>query len=882
MAIRNSLRYRLLLPLLFGGIVVSLAGSAYIYHATLLDEDAALLGEGMVIASALNHGAMVAHSASEEQHVIEEVYKDSRNLALALLVSDGKVVASSIPEWLGNPVSAIPDPDLVAAIGSDDTTAESRHAITGDGRYWRIIIPLEARLSDHQHAHSPAVTDHAGAHQDPRDTDQPPAHQHADGSLHQHREQTASMAPAASPPQDGAHYGQRPEFLREDAHRPRGRIVALLDRRPAETAALASTRRLAGGVAVTIAITLLLAYLLTSRVVLTPLANMAAAMRRREAGDKGARAEIAGGDELATVGTILNGMLDTLGRAERDMHRLSQAVEQSPVSVVITDPSGIIEYANPKFCASTGYTLDELVGETTARIKSGLTPESVYADLWATITSGRRWQGELHNRNKNGELYWENVTISPILDESGSIAHYLGIKEDISVRKEYEEKLVRQANFDSLTGLPNRLLAQDRLAQAIANAERAGHGSKVALLFIDLDDFKKINDTLGHDFGDRLLKEVSARFQSCIRRTDTVARFGGDEFLVIVTEVHEQANAELVAENLLQQMCSPFVLNGIQFMINASIGIALYPDDGTDVQHLLQDADAAMYRAKREGSGQFRFFTPAMNTEAIEHLRIEEGLRHALERKELEVHFQPAIDCRDGAIVGAEALLRWNHPELGMVPPFKFIPVAERTNLIVPIGEWVLKESCRIAASWARSTQGRFRIAVNLSAKQFGGQQILRQVEVALAASGLPPQNLELEFTESVLMREDEETSRVIHQLHDMGVRFAIDDFGTGYSSISYLRQYPFDTLKIDRSFVNDVVDKPDDANLVRSIIALAGSLQLEVLAEGIETWPQFDFLQSAGANRCQGWLFSKALPQHEFAAAMAAWPALNARQRTR
>ena len=879
MSFNDSLRYRFLTPLLLGGITVSLLGSAHVYRTTLAEADRALHQEGVAIASALNHAAMVAHNASEEQHVVEEVYKDSSKLALAVLTSDGAVIAATIPEWIGLALGALPDAELVRGLtAAAAANGHSTHsAVTADGRYRLIVLPLEARLSDHDHEHSAGVVDHLGARATPTPGK---VHIHADGKRHDHGSPTAAITPptpAAVP--SPTSYGERPDFLARDTHKARGQILILLDRKPVEALVHANTIRIAGGMSAAVAVTMLLAFLLMSRRVLTPLAAIGDAMRRRQSGDQSARAETRGSDELARLAVTLNGMLDTLGQQERDMHRLSQAVEQSPVSVVITDRDGVIEYANPRFCESTGYTREELIGATPARIKSGLTPTQTYDEMWQTIAAGRRWQGELHNRNKAGDLYWENVTISPILDETGRTLQYLGIKEDISVRKEYEERLIRQANFDSLTGLPNRLLAQDRLAQAMANADRAGRQTKVALLFVDLDDFKKINDTLGHDHGDELLKQVAERFKTCVRKTDTVARFGGDEFLVIVTSVHETANVELVAENLLRQMTTPFQLGGISFVINASIGIALYPDDGTDVQHLLQDADSAMYRAKREGRGQFRFFTAAMNTEMLEHLKLEEGLRHALERKELEVHFQPAIDCRDGAIIGAEALLRWNHPELGMVPPFKFIPVAERTKLILPIGEWVLRESCRVAAAWVKACQGRFRIAVNLSAKQFGGQSILHQVKAALAESGLPPENLELEFTESVLMREDEETMQVIRELHTMGIRFAIDDFGTGYSSISYLRQYPFDTLKIDRSFVSDVVTNPDDANLVRSIVALASSLQLEVLAEGIEEWPQFDLLQAAGVDRCQGWLFSKALPAAAFTAQMENWPGLAARK---
>ncbi len=878
MLFSHSLRFRFVIPLLLGGLLVALFGSAFIYTSSQDEANRMLIGEGLAIASALKHSSMVAHNDSEVQHVVEEVHKDNEQLSLTLIVRGhpARVIASSRPEWVGLPVTQLPAPEFIHELGSSGDEAEpndnhqtdhshNAHNYPWNGiEYGKVRIPLGSHLSSHTHQHSSKVTDHLGAksasmpHASRQVSSAPAQTEQIHDDSHSHTEVVSNPAPA-------------PIAMAEN-NDSSGHILLLLDRSRVDQITIANTLRIIASFSIAIALTMMLAVLLMSTQVLAPLAAINQTMRQREAGDKNTRAPILGQDELANVAITLNGMLETLGKNEHDLLQLTQAVEQSSVSIVITNIDGVIEYVNPYFCKNTGYSRDELIGQTPARISSGLTPNETYDKLWKTISAGGQWQGELQNRSKNGDLHWENVIVSPIVDDQGTITQYLGIKEDITVRKAYEAKLLRQANFDELTGLPNRILAQDRLTQAIASAHRSGKNTKAALLFIDLDDFKKVNDTLGHEAGDQLLTEVSSRFRGCVRETDTVARFGGDEFIVIVPDVHAQEDVELVAENLLNQLVEPFVLDDINFFINASIGIALYPDDGDTAQHLLQDADAAMYRSKQDSRSQFCFYTAAMNEEAIDNLRLEEALRHALELNQLEVHFQPVIDCNNGDIVGAEALMRWNHPQWGMIPPFKFIPLAERTNLILPIGEWILNESCRIAAGWTKAKAGNFRIAINLSAKQFGGRRILDEVRQALKASGLPPQNLELEFTESVLMREDEETMSVINELHQMGIRFAIDDFGTGYSSISYLRQYPFDTLKIDRSFVQDVTNNKDDANLVNSIVALANSLELEVLAEGIEEWSQFDFLRNVGATRCQGWLFSKALPEQAFHDQMVAW----------
>ncbi|MDK9721697.1 MAG: PAS domain S-box protein [Rhodospirillales bacterium] len=549
-------------------------------------------------------------------------------------------------------------------------------------------------------------------------------------------------------------------------------------------------------------------------------------------------------------------------QSEEKLRHLSQAVEQSPADVVITDAQGVIQYVNPRFCHISGYSAKEVIGQKPSILKSGRTPFAIYEALWASISSGKEWRGELLNRKKDGTLFWQHAIISPIRDPKGEITHYISVKEDISIRKEYEERLVRQANYDALTGLPNRVLAMDRLKQAIAQGHR--YGRKVALMLLDLDDFKKVNDTLGHAAGDLLLKEASLRLVDCLREGDTVARLGGDEFVLLLPDLGDTTSAEVVAEKILSVCNQPFDVGGHEVYIAGSIGIALFPDDERDPMLLMRNADAAMYRAKREGKGIFRYFTPEMNAKALEHMRMEAQLRHAIEREELQVHYQPLVDSGTGRLVGAEALLRWTNPVLGEVSPENFIPLAEETGLILSIGAWVLRTACREAAKWQRPGHEVF-VAVNISGKQFQKRMLVEIVRQSLEDSGLPAACLELELTESVLLEHTQETLAIIQELELLGVGFAIDDFGTGFSSISYLRRFPFDTLKIDRSFIKDLGDNEGDAELVKSIIAMANSMRLKVVGEGVETHGQREFLRTSGCHIAQGWLYSRPIPGQMF-----------------
>lgn len=549
-------------------------------------------------------------------------------------------------------------------------------------------------------------------------------------------------------------------------------------------------------------------------------------------------------------------------RSEESLLKLTRAVEQSPASVMIIDRNGRLEYVNPKFVEVTGYESEEVVGKNPLFIESGYPTGDHYDDLWMTITSGKEWHGELHNKKKNGEMFWEYASFSPIKSSDGTITHFLVTKEDITVRKEYEDRLLRQANFDHVTGLPNRVLAMDRLSQALVSAQE--HGRMVAIMYIDLDRFKKVNDTLGHAAGDQLLREMAQRFSACVHESDTVARLGGDEFLIILT-LDNTTHVEIQAQEILDACTSAFMLDGHEVFVSATIGMTVYPDDGANPHVLLRNADAAMYQAKEKGRNTFMFFTPEMNQEAIQRLELEAQLRHAMEREEMDLHFQPLVKADTGELLGAEALLRWKGKELSQMWPQQSIMIAEETGLIVPLGEWVLRNACQTAKSWQDEYSKPLRIAVNVSSRQFTEGNLVELTKSILDEVGLQPELLELEITEGLLLSDDPETDIIMNELSEMGVRLSIDDFGTGYSSLSYLKRFPFDVLKIDRAFIQDVTTEPEDAALTRAIIAMAQGLGLKVIGEGVETEEQLAFLCAEGCNMVQGYFIARPMDAKSF-----------------
>jgi diguanylate cyclase (GGDEF)-like protein/PAS domain S-box-containing protein len=549
-----------------------------------------------------------------------------------------------------------------------------------------------------------------------------------------------------------------------------------------------------------------------------------------------------------------------LSEAVQHLNLQAAALKAAANAIVITDFHGTIIWVNHAFTAMTGYSEEEVLGKNPRLLKSGEQSDNYYAEMWSTISSGKVWKGEIVNRRKDGTTYTEEMTITPVTQGVGNAAdtHFIAIKQDITQRKAAEKQAQFLAYYDALTGLPNRTLLQDRLTKALASARR--QKCRVALLFFDLDGFKTINDSLGHSVGDLVLKQVAERLMKWAREQDTVARVGGDEFLIVLTSVKDIPDVAVAAERLMNTMNAAYVVQGHSLGISCSIGISIFPEHGANSETLIKDADAAMYCAKENGCNNFRFFTKDMNAQAVERLKLENGLRLALEKKELFLVYQPQIEIATGRIIGLEALLRWQHPELGLVPPDKFIRIAENSGLIVPIGEWVLRTACSQARKWQDEGLLAVPVAVNVSAVQFRQADFCERIGRVLWETGLAPQYLELELTESLLLSNADTRFSVLQDLRAMGLKLAIDDFGTGYSSLSYLKHFPVSKLKIDRSFIRDVAVNPDDAAITTAIISMAKSLNLKVIAEGVEDEAQMSFLRAHQCDEIQGYYFSKPL----------------------
>lgn len=566
-------------------------------------------------------------------------------------------------------------------------------------------------------------------------------------------------------------------------------------------------------------------------------------------------------------GAYLAGLALERAENEATLRKLWLAVEQSPNSIVITDLQARIEYANQAFCQVTGYSFDEVRGINPRVLQSGKTSPDVYRDMWAHLSQGKPWNGEFTNRRKDGSEYIEAVRVSPVHQADGSVTHYLAIKEDITHRKESEQQIHRLAYFDTLTGLPNRLLLADRFKQAVSMAER--QHEPLAVVFIDLDHFKHVNDTLGHRVGDALLVEVSRRLHSVLRAGDTLSRQGGDEFVLLLPGCGNVQAAQ-VAEKLLEVCAHSLLLEGHDVAVTLSMGIAVYPSDGADFDALSKAADVAMYRAKDEGRNTYRFFKADMQTHSARTLLLESHLRHALERGELTLHYQPQMSLADGRLVGVEALVRWQHPTLGLVSPAEFIPMAESNGQILPIGEWVLRTAAAQLKTWMDQGLPAMTMAVNLSAVQFRHAGLAHMVAQVLQDTRIPPGQLELELTESVAMDDPLGAVVAMDEISALGVAMSIDDFGTGYSSLSYLKRFKVGKLKIDRSFVRDITTDPDDKAIASAIIGLASSLGLRTIAEGVETPGQLAWLRLQGCDEAQGYFFSQPLEPEAFAAWLA------------
>ncbi len=548
--------------------------------------------------------------------------------------------------------------------------------------------------------------------------------------------------------------------------------------------------------------------------------------------------------------------------------RLAAIAFDSHNATFITDAAGAILKVNKAFTEITGYAADEVTGKAAdSYFRSDRHDEAFFQEQRRALETVGTWQGEIYNRRKNGELFpvWESVTA--VRDAEGNLTHLVSHFQDISERKQVQAHIEHLAYHDPLTHLPNRSLLLDRLQQALARYRRRGQYG--ALLFLDLDQFKAINDSLGHAVGDLLLCEVARRLAGQIRKEDTVARLGGDEFVILLAQLDGSAEtavreARSVAEKVHEIFVEDFNIAGYALRVGASIGVTVFPEGDETADEVLRHADIAMYRAKMGGRRTVSFFSPEMQAAATERVQLENQLRQAVERREFSMHFQPQVDIRSGRILGAEGLLRWNHPQRGPLSPGLFVPVLEESGLIVPVGEWVLMTACQAGSSFAPSSE-RLRISANMSPRQFHHPGFVSRLRAILDVAGLSPESLELELTESGVTRDLDDTIEIMRTLKNIGVRFSLDDFGTGYSSLSYVKRLPLDTLKIDRTFVNDCTADSDNTAIVRAIIAMAKTLDLDVVAEGVETEAQLNFLAEQGCTAYQGYHFSAPVPERDF-----------------
>lgn len=568
---------------------------------------------------------------------------------------------------------------------------------------------------------------------------------------------------------------------------------------------------------------------------------------------------------LGYVGTVTD--ITDIKRNEEHLRQAAAVFETTREGVMITDAQREIQRVNRAFCEITGYNPQESVGNTPRLLRSGHHPPEFYAAMWREISQTGHWQGEIWNRRKNGEIYPELLSISTVKNQAGEISNYVGVFADITKLKASETELEFLAHHDPLTKLPNRMLLMSRLQHSLDTAKRKqDNGQSIAILMLDLDRFKDVNDSFGHSAGDELLQMVADRLSARLRESDTICRLGGDEFVILLEDMVHPESAARIAEDIIATLNHAWQLStGHEVRIGVSIGIALFPEHGLTAAELMQHADTALYKAKGEGRNCFKYFSEELTLAARERIKIEYCLRQALEKRELTVFYQPQFRVSDGKMVGAEALVRWRTAAGEMIPPIRFIPIAEETGLITPLGNWVLEKTCRQGKQWLDAGLPPLRLAVNLSSKQFLHSDICDVVAQTLAKTEFPADYLELELTESTLMKREKEAIDILNRLHALGVHLAIDDFGTGYSSLAYLKLFPLDVLKIDKSFIDDIPTHRDDMEITATIIAMAKNLRMRVIAEGVETAEQMVFLKRHDCDYYQGYYSSKPLPAKEF-----------------
>ncbi|MCU7835868.1 MAG: EAL domain-containing protein [gamma proteobacterium symbiont of Taylorina sp.] len=569
-------------------------------------------------------------------------------------------------------------------------------------------------------------------------------------------------------------------------------------------------------------------------------------------------------NSLYHVNRSLQHEVDERNKAELQLRLTSTVFEHTSEGIIITDANALIIDCNQAFTDISGYSLSEVKGKNPSIANSGRHNKIFFKSMWQSIIQSGQWAGEIWDRRKNGEIYPKWLSINSVLNTEGKISHYIGVFTDISHIKETEKKLEHLAFKDSLTNLPNRQLFYDRFELELKRANRL-ENKRVALLFIDLDQFKHINDTHGHHIGDELLQVIAQRLETCVRDKDTVARLGGDEFTVILSDIDSSAVATDIAVKIINRVSLPINLHHHELFIGASIGISIYPEDSTDREILIRNADAAMYYAKENGRGNFQFFNEAINLRNQKRSQLEADLRRAIKEEEFELYFQPQINILTEEIIGAEVLIRWNDPKKGLISPLDFIPIAEENGMIIEIGEWVFKQTCRYLHNCIAQGKHPVPIAINLSAVQFSDEGLIDMIESVLEQENLSTQWIELEITESAIMENADKAIGILDKLSTLGIRISIDDFGTGYSSLAYLKKFTVDKLKIDREFIKNLPDDKEDVVLTSTMIILAKNLGLDVLAEGVETKEQVYFLKQHGCNLIQGYYYSKPLPEAEF-----------------
>ncbi|MCW8895454.1 MAG: EAL domain-containing protein [Sulfurimonas sp.] len=540
----------------------------------------------------------------------------------------------------------------------------------------------------------------------------------------------------------------------------------------------------------------------------------------------------------------------------------ASALENSADGVIVTDVDGVILRVNASYCRISGYSSEELIGKNPSTMSSGWTQADIYEDMWRSLDKNEYWEGELKDRNKNGALYVAWLRIIKIVDASTQKVHYVGITTDITEKKEFEDKITDLAYRDALTKLPNRNLFYDRLRKAIS--ERRGFDEKLAVMFIDLDNFKFVNDTAGHLVGDKFLINVAERFKDVLRSHDTLARVGGDEFIILLEKVDDNTIAD-IAYRLVESVSTPIKVDSYEFVTSASIGISVYPTDGTDEETLIKHADTAMYEAKNSGKNRYLFFLSSMNDEIKRRVLIETNLSKAIENNEFTIHYQPQINAVNSKIVGAEALLRWNNKNIGSISPAEFIPICESTAKIVPITEWIIAQVCRDVHAIEEAFSNEYRVAINISSTHLLVDDFVEKVDSVVKNNYVEASKIELEITEVALVKDIEESTNKLNALKELGYNISIDDFGTGYSSLSYLKNFPFDKLKIDQSFIGSIPNDTQNIGIIRSIIGITRALNLKVIAEGVETKEELDFLIKEGCPLMQGYYFSKPLPLNEY-----------------